>query len=460
MAMVFSQIYENIEEDKVIAKVEMESTRNFPLRLHHNAFKTKSADHSWIWHKRYRHLNFHGLKLLKEMKIVEGLPKVQINANPCENCIIEKQHRTPFPKGKSWRASALLELIHSNICGPMRTISLGPHRYFLTFTDDYARMTWVFFLKEKSEAFTIFKRFKALVEKQNDSSIKTMRSDRGDEYTSQEFEEYCKDEGIWKQLTSGYSPQQNGVAERKNKTFFEMARTIINEMGLPKTFWAIAVDTTIYILNRCPTKSERNKMPYEAWTRLKPSLSHFKVFGCICYVHIPAEKRTKFDEKSEKCIFIGYSSNTKGYRLLKLNTNKLIVSRDVTFHESTPWDWKEKKIHNLLFNPPPASHEENYEQNDLAPSTPKGGISNTNSESSSPESPLPQMRSLSEIYYTCRFMVSKSENYEEAAKEEVWRNAMKEELHMIENNYIWVLVDKPKYREVISLDWIYKIKLN
>ncbi|KAL0324752.1 UNVERIFIED_CONTAM: Retrovirus-related Pol polyprotein from transposon RE1 [Sesamum calycinum] len=182
--------------------------------------------------------------------------------------------------------------------------------------------------------------------------------------------------------------------------------------------------------------------------------------SCICYVHIPAEKRTKFDKKSEKCIFIGHSSNTKGYCLLKLNTNKLIVSKDVTFHESTPWDWKEKKVRNLLFNPPPASHEENYEQNVSAPSTPKGGISNTNSKSSSPESPLPKMRSLSEIYYTCRFMVSKPENYEEAAKEEVWRNAMKEELRMIENNYTWGLVDKPKYREFISLNWIYKIKLN
>ncbi|KAL0449216.1 UNVERIFIED_CONTAM: Retrovirus-related Pol polyprotein from transposon TNT 1-94 [Sesamum latifolium] len=262
------KIYDNIEEDKVIAKVEMESTRNFPLRLHFNAFKTESADDSWLWHKSYCHLNFHGLKLLKEKKMVEGLPEIQINVNSCESCIMEKQHRAPFPKGKSWRASAPFELIHFDICGPMRTTSLGQH------------------------------------------SIKIIRSDRRGEYTSQELKriEKMKEFGNNSQQVT---LQQNGVAERKNRTIFEMARTVINEKGLPKTFWAVAVDIAVDILNRCPTKSVRNKTPYEAWTELKPSVSHFKVFGCICYAHIPAEKRTKFDEKSEKCIFIGYSSDTK-----------------------------------------------------------------------------------------------------------------------------------------------------
>ncbi|KAK4385484.1 Retrovirus-related Pol polyprotein from transposon TNT 1-94 [Sesamum angolense] len=175
-------------------------------------------------------------------------------------------------------------------------------------------------------------------------------------------------------------------------TICDMARTMINEKGLLKTFWVVAVDITIYILNRCPTKLVRNKTPYETWTELKPSLSHFKVLGCICYAHLPVVKRTKFDEKSEKCIFIGYSSDTKGYRLLNLNTNKLIFIRDVIFHESATWDWKEKEVHNLSFDPPPASnHEENDDHNESTPSTPRGGISNANSESSSPESPLPKM---------------------------------------------------------------------
>ena len=113
----------------------------------------------------------------------------------------------------------------------------------------------VYFLKKKSEAFATFKKFKALVEKQKGCSIKTIRSDRGGEYTSQKFEEYCKNEGIKKQLTAGYTPQQNGVFERRNRTIVEMFRTMTNEKRLPKYFWVEVVDTTIHILNRCPTKA-------------------------------------------------------------------------------------------------------------------------------------------------------------------------------------------------------------
>lgn len=171
--------------------------------------------------------------------------------------------------------------------------------YFLTFIDDYSRMTWVYFWKEKSETLTILKKFKDLVEKQSGCSIKTIRSDRGGEYTSKEFDEYCKNEGIWKHLTAGYSLQQNGTVERKNRTIVEMARSMINEKGLPKNFWAEAVNTAVYILNRCSTKVVKDKTPIEAWNGMKPSVSHLTVFGCICYAHIPAEKRTKLDEKNQ-----------------------------------------------------------------------------------------------------------------------------------------------------------------
>ena len=126
----------------------------------------------------------------------------------------------------------------------MNTPSLGSQRYFLIFIDDFSRMTWVYILKEKSEAFATFKKFKALVAKQKGCNIKTIRSDRGGEYTSREFKEYYKNEGIQRQLTTGYTPQQNGVSERRNRTIVEMTRTMMNEKGLPKYFWAEAVHTS------------------------------------------------------------------------------------------------------------------------------------------------------------------------------------------------------------------------
>jgi hypothetical protein len=120
-----------------------------------------------------------------------------------------------------------------------------------------------------------------------------------------------------------------GVSERKNQTVMEMAKSMLHEKGLPKSFWAEAVYTAVYLMNRCPTKAVWNKTPFEAWSERKPSIKHLKVFGCICYVQIPKEKRYKLDETSEKCIFVGYSSMSKGYRLYNLKTNKVIISRNV-----------------------------------------------------------------------------------------------------------------------------------
>ena len=144
--------------------------------------------------------------------MVQGLLEIHTEVDTCESCIMGKQHRKSFPKGVSWRASVFLELIHTDIYGPMKTPSLESQRYFLIFIDDFSRMTWVYFLKEKSEEFATFKKFKAFVEKQRGCSIKTIRSDQGGEYTSREFEEYRKNEGIHMQLIVGYTPQQNGVS--------------------------------------------------------------------------------------------------------------------------------------------------------------------------------------------------------------------------------------------------------
>ena len=123
-----------------------------------------------------------------------------------------------------------------------------------------------------------------------------------------------------------------------------MARTMMNEKWLPKYFWAEAV-IAVHILNRCPTKALKDKTPVEAWSGIKPSV-YFKNFWCICHAHVPAEKRTNLEKKSKRCVFLGYSDVTKGYRLLDVKTNKLVVSSDVIFVEKTTWNWEEKKIQN------------------------------------------------------------------------------------------------------------------
>ncbi|KAK4384934.1 Retrovirus-related Pol polyprotein from transposon TNT 1-94 [Sesamum angolense] len=323
-------------------------------------------------------------------------------------------------------------------------------------------------MREKSEVFKVFKKFKNLVEKQSGRSIKVLRSDRGKEYNNLEFDKFCEEEGIEHQTTVSYNPQQNGVSERKNRTVMEMARSMLQEKHLPKAFWAEAVYTAVYLLNRCPTKAVQNMTPIEAWTGKKPSSKHLRVFGSICYVHIPTEKMHKLEEKTEKGIFLGYSTQSKGYRIYNLKTKKLIISRDVEFDEDSMWNWDEEKVERQSVmipkeTPPQQLQEEGTDQAEMerrsqqAPGSPRRPPS---SEEIEEETPPRRTKLLSDIYETCNFIMLEPENFETAVKHKVWVQAMEEEIKMIEKNNTWELADRPKDKEVIGVKWIYKTKLN
>jgi transposase InsO family protein len=179
---------------------------------------------------------------------------------------------------------------------------------------------------EKSKAFDIFKFYKARVEKETRTFIKSLRTDRGGEFTSQEFKNLCNTNGIHKQLIVAYTPQQNGVAEKKNHTIINMVRSMLSAKQIPKTFWPKAVNWIVHVLNRYPTLAMKNRTPKEAWSGLKPSVDHFCIFGCVSHVHIPNNKRVKLDAKSFKCILLGVSEESKAYRLFDPISNKIIVS--------------------------------------------------------------------------------------------------------------------------------------
>jgi transposase InsO family protein len=396
--------------------------------------------------------------MLYQKNMMRHLPRLKENNEACEGCLLGKQHRLTFPTGETWRAKELLELIHTDVCGPMRTPSLHNNRYFILFIDDFSRMTWVYFMKEKSEVFGIFKKFKTFVEKQSGKCIKVLRSDRGKEYNSHEFDKFCEDEGIERQLTVAYSPQQNGVSERKNRTVMEMARSMIKDKGLPNKFWAEAVYTAVYILNRCPTKAVNDKTPIEAWCGKKPSAKHLRVFGSICYIHVPAQKRHKLEDKSIRGIFLGYSTQSKGYRVYNLQTKKLIVSRDVNVDENASWNWNEEQVERSNITIPiPQSDIEDITGTTEEPGTPPLP---PQQETSSPESTPTRVRSLVDIYETCNLAMLEPENYDVASKQEVWVKAMQDEIKMIEKNNTWELVDCPHGKDIIGVKWVYKTKLN
>ncbi|MCO5570400.1 hypothetical protein L7F22_024121 [Adiantum nelumboides] len=204
----------------------------------------------------------------------------------------------------------------------------------LVLVDDFSWYTWVSFLKLKSEAFGSIRDWKAMVEKEKDLKVKSIRSDKGGEFLSENFARWCKSEGIRRQLTTPYTPSQNGVVERKNRTIMELARAMLAHASLPRSYWAEACNTAVYIQNRSPTHALQDMTPFQAYYGRKPTVSHFRVFGCSAFVHIPKEKRQKLDFKSRKLLFLGYSAESDAYRLYDPDTRTTTVSRDVVFDES------------------------------------------------------------------------------------------------------------------------------
>jgi transposase InsO family protein len=212
----------------------------------------------------------------------------------------------------------------------MSTQSIGGSSYFITFIDDHSRWCEVFFLKKKSESFEKFKIFQQKFEN-HFGKIKTLRTDNGGEYVSKQFSTYLEEKGIRHKTTVPDTPQQNGVAERKNRTLGESARSMIFHAGIPKVYWAEAIATECYFQIRSLTRSiEAKKAPYEILHGRKPDLSHLKVFGCVAYAHVV--NRTKLDAKAQKLRFVGYATETKGYKLFDEKTRKVLVRRDVKFN--------------------------------------------------------------------------------------------------------------------------------
>ena len=184
--------------------------------------------------------------------------------------------------------------------------------YFITFIDDFTRFGHVYLISHKSDALDCFKRYTNLVENQLNVKIKTLRTDRGREYLSDQFKIFCDEKGIAQQLTIPYTPQQNGVAERRNRTLLDMVRSMMAQANLPISFWGDALLTAAYVLNRVPSKSVPST-PYELWNDNKHDLGNLHPWGCAAYIHNNTHQYGKLGPRGKKCIFIRYSETSKGF---------------------------------------------------------------------------------------------------------------------------------------------------
>ena len=254
------------KEGKQFERIHMTNGSMYLLKLGVSEFCQISREEElevWLWHYHFCHQNFRAIDDMRKGDMVRGLPNICFSDRLCRNCVAGKHSLRAFPSVSSYRATKRLELIHVDICAPIQPSTIGRRRYYFLLVDDFTRLMWVFFLKEKSEEYHHFKIFKNLAESKCGEKLKCFRTDRGGEVNSEEFGNFCDVNGIKRELTAPYSPQSNGVVERKNRTIMSCVRSMLKDKRLPLELWAEAINTCVYVLNRSFTKSLLDSTPYE-----------------------------------------------------------------------------------------------------------------------------------------------------------------------------------------------------
>ncbi|KAL3699496.1 hypothetical protein R1sor_017518 [Riccia sorocarpa] len=336
------------EVGEVLVKESVESTCNL-VEAKKPSYKVESstiADHdaaalsaevdkkALLWHRRLGHACEQVLERLVKDQMVTGIDVFNVAVGFCESCIIGKHAGRSFSLPAT-RASSLLELVHSDLCSPVELD--GHHRslYFMTLIDDFSRRCSLFFLRKKSQAFDVFVAFKARAENQTGNKIRQLRTDGGGEYISNRLKDMCRTAGIMRQITCRMTPQQNGVAERRNCTLVNVAKSMLVEGNLGKDFCEEAISTAAYVQNRLPIVLVDKVTPEELWTGKKPDVKHLRVFGCQAFAHVPKKFRKKFDAKSISGRFVGYDADHKSYKIYLPTNQEICICpyQDVMFNE-------------------------------------------------------------------------------------------------------------------------------
>lgn len=433
------------------------------------------------WHKTLCHQNVkHVREYLKHNEIQFTDIQGQFF---CEPCIYGKQHKEPFNKSETL-TSKPGQIIHSDVCGPMEEYSLGGKRYFVIFKDDYSKYTYVYFLKHKSEVKEKLNCFLSTVKTQTDIVIKTIRSDCGLEYKNSEVQAILKDHGVKHETSVPYNPEQNGKAERTMRTICEAARTMIYAKNFPKSLWAEAVNTAVFTFNCTGNSGKVNKTPHELWFGKHPKSEKFIEFGINAYSLVPKERRKKWDARSRKGYFVGYSETSKGYRIWYKENNEVSLSRDIIFKNesvvNTKYAESSDNLNNNVDVDVSSLHrdnslehsnksEENRVNENQSEPTCEDNITNQEHKQGNGENVnMHNLRDRGNIkkplrYANSAFFTVESDpvNFKEAVSSqnsEKWIEAMSNEMESLEQNGTWSLVNLPKDRTIVNCGWVYKTK--
>jgi transposase InsO family protein len=289
----------------------------------------------WLWHLRLAHVGMKNLHKLLKGEHILGLTNVHFEkVRICSACQAGKQVGVHHPHKNIMTTDRLLELLYMDLFSLISYIRIDGSKYCLVIVDDYSRFTWVFFLRGKSQTQETLKRFLRQAQNVFGLRIKKIRSDNGTEFKNSQIEGFLEEEGINHEFSYPYTPQQNGVVERKNRTLLDMARTMLDEYKTPDRFWAEAINPACYSINRLYLHRILNKTSYELLTSKKPNVSYFRVFGSKCFILIKRGRNSKFAPKVVEGFLLGYDSNTRAYRVLNKSTGLVEVSCDIVFDET------------------------------------------------------------------------------------------------------------------------------
>lgn len=438
------------------ASVQAVSTDESTLQLYHERWG----------HQDKRHVCY---KLKHDLGI-----EVKLDDRICESCIVGKSSRLPF--GNREKAKICGELLSADIVGPFKP-SFSGRRYLIVFKDAFSKCRFTFVTKTKSKEDVLDCLTQVLSHaKTVGHTIQEFLTDGGGEFDNLEVKKLLSDGGIVHRITAPYTPQQNGNTERENRTIIEMARTFCYsnpDIKFPDAIWAELVTAASYILNRTGKSSIQGVSPFECWLGKKPRIHHLRIVASRCFVHVPAEKRTKMGAKAKEGFLVGYDGDER-YRIYLPQQGKVVVSRDVRFLEKLkPCVNKIPIIPGQETEKTTDDHNNNESSNDESIEPEKAVEKSSDEEDGVEKETMERHRELRDRsklkiparLQDCIFVCDTSEipdTYEKAiaSNEAEWKKAMKSEIESLKENSTWELSDLPKDRRAIPCKWVYKIKLN